>query len=99
MMGAEGPAMNVIIIWDGADDPNGNVAHIDEHGFTIDDVEYVLENAIGEDVSESSGRPCVFGYTPAGEHVIVIFEEIDEDMVYPVTCYEVAERRKQRKRR
>ncbi|MEX2560094.1 MAG: hypothetical protein WD403_09270 [Pirellulales bacterium] len=88
--------MNVTIIWDDADDPRGNVAHIGEHGFTVDDVEFVVENATFETVSKRSGRPCVFGDTPAGEHVIVVFEEVDESTIYPVTCYEVPERRRRR---
>jgi hypothetical protein len=33
----------------------------------------------------------VFGYTPNDEYVIVVFEWVDEDMVLPVTAYEVPE--------
>jgi hypothetical protein len=33
----------------------------------------------------------VFGYVPDGTYIIVIFEEVDEDTVYPVTAYEVPE--------
>jgi hypothetical protein len=33
----------------------------------------------------------VFGYTPANEYIIVIFQQIDEDTVYPVTAYHVPE--------
>ena len=39
----------------------------------------------------SWGRPCSFGYTPAGEYIIVIYEAIDADTVYPVTAYHVPE--------
>ncbi len=88
--------MDVTIIWDDESDPRGNVAHIDEHGLTVEDVEFVVENAVSESVSKSSGRACVFGYTPGGEHMIVIFEEVDEDTIYPVTCYEVPEKRARR---
>ena len=88
--------MNVTIIWDDEDDPRGNVAHIAEHGFTVEDVEFVVENATFETVSKTSGSACVFGYTPAGEHVIVIFGEVDETTIFPVTCYEVPERRRRR---
>jgi uncharacterized DUF497 family protein len=73
--------MNVTIIWDDENDPLGNVAHIAEHGFTVEDVEFVIEDAISESVSKSSGRPCLFGYTPSGEHVIVIFEKVDESTI------------------
>ena len=79
------------IIWDDPDDPKGNVQHIAEHGLTIDEVIFVLENPESESTSRSSGQPCVFGYTPANEYIIVIFQQIDEDTVYPVTAYHVPE--------
>jgi uncharacterized DUF497 family protein len=77
------------IIWN--DEPDGNVAHVEEHGMTVDDVEHVLANPDNENVSRSSGLPCVFGYTPDGRYIIVVFELIDEDTIYPVTAYEVPE--------
>ena len=78
-------------LWDENDNPEGNVRHIAEHGLTMGDVEFVIENAESESVSRSSGFPCVFGYTPCGEHIIVIFEELEDDTIYPVTAYEVPE--------
>jgi uncharacterized DUF497 family protein len=51
----------------------------------------VIEHATSEDTSQSSERPCVFGYTPGGDYVIVVFEQIDADTIYPVTAYEVDE--------
>ena len=77
------------IIWDYETD--GNVEHIDEHDLTIDDVEYVLKHATSQKTSQSSGRPCVFGYTPDDEYIIVVFEWLDDDTVLPVTAYEVPE--------
>jgi uncharacterized DUF497 family protein len=68
---------------------NGNVEHIEEHGLTIEDVEYVLGNPIRKGFSRSSGLPCVFGYTPDHVFIIVVYEVLDEDTVYPVTAYEV----------
>ena len=79
------------ILWDEDDNPEGNVWHIAEHELTMEDVEFVIENAESESVSRSSDRPCVFGHTPSGVHVIVIFEELDDDTIYPVTAYEVPE--------
>ncbi len=79
------------ILWDEDDNPEGNVRHIAEHGLTMEDVEFVIENAESESVSRSSNHPCVFGYTPSGEHIIVVFEELDDDIIYPVTAYEVPE--------
>jgi uncharacterized DUF497 family protein len=75
------------IIWN--EEPGGNVEHIEEHGLTIVDVESVLANPEGQGMSRSSGQPCVFGYTPEGTHIIVVFEQIDDDTIYPVTAYEV----------
>jgi hypothetical protein len=78
-------------IWDDPDDPEGNVQHIAEHGLTIDEVEFVLESPESESASHSSDLPCSFGYTPAGEYIIVIYERIDDDTLYPVTAYQVPE--------
>lgn len=77
------------IIWN--DEPGGNVEHIEEHGLTVDDVEHVLANPASEGVSRSSGLPCVFGWTPDGRYIIVVYEAVDADTIYPVTSYEVPE--------
>ncbi len=77
------------IIWN--EEPGGNVEHIEEHGLTIEDVEHVLANPESTAESISSGLPCLFGHTPGDIYIIVVYEEIDEDTVYPVTSYEVAE--------
>jgi len=44
------------------------------------------------DVSQSSGRSVAFGDTSAGWHLMVVYEAIDADTVYPVTAYEVPRR-------
>jgi uncharacterized DUF497 family protein len=79
------------ILWDDDENPDGNVQHIADHGLTIEDVEHVLEHPAAESTSQSTGRPCVFGYTPAGDYIIVIYEAIAEDTIYPITAYEVPE--------
>jgi hypothetical protein len=33
----------------------------------------------------------VFGRTPAGDEIAVIYEEVDDSTVYPVTAYPVEE--------
>jgi len=71
------------------DDPAGNVQHIAEHDITKDEVEEVLDNPDGIESSRSSGHPIAFGETSTGRLIAVIYEEIDEDTVYPVTAYEV----------
>jgi uncharacterized DUF497 family protein len=77
------------IIWDHT--AGGNVEHIEEHDLTTDDVDYVLENHEAESFSRTSGRPCVLGHTPDGRYIVVIYEEIDDVTILPVTAYEVAE--------
>ena len=76
---------DVDMIW------NGNIEHIAQHGLSQDDVQYVFENPTGYGVSRSTGEPAVFSYTPDGRYIIVVYVEIDQDSVYPVTAYEVPE--------
>ena len=80
------------VLWDLDDDPDGNVQHCAQHGVTKEEVEEVLEKATDRDVSRSSGRPIVFGDTTTGRHLAVVYEEIDEHTVYPVTAYDVPRR-------
>jgi uncharacterized DUF497 family protein len=76
-------------IWDLDDDPNGNVQHIAEHDITKEEVEMVLENPAGVERSRTSDRPIAFGETSTGRIIAVVYDEIDEDSVYPITAYEV----------
>ncbi len=77
------------IVWDMDDDPEGNVMHLDEHGVSKDEVVEVLKSPAGHERSRSSGRPIAFGWTSAGRLLAVVYEQIDEDTVYPVTAYEL----------
>ena len=52
---------------------------------------HVFDSPVGRDTSGSSQRPMIFGYTLDGRYITVIYEEIDEDTVYPVTAFEVPE--------
>ena len=81
------------ILWDADDDPNGNVSHCASHGVTPEEVEAAFQNAIDEDVSRSSGRPVIFGLTASGRHLMVVYEEVDSETVYPITAYEVPRRK------
>jgi uncharacterized DUF497 family protein len=81
----------VRIIWDDDDNPDGNVQHIAEHGVTVDDVEYVIQNSTSESRSRSTDRPCCVGYTPGGDYIIVVYEQVDDDTIYPVTAFDVPE--------
>jgi uncharacterized DUF497 family protein len=77
------------IIWN--DEPGENVDHVLEHGLLPSDVEHVLANYESAGRSRSSQRPCIFGYTEDGRYVIVIYDQIDGETIYPVTAYEVPE--------
>ena len=82
------------ILWDLDNDLDGNVQHCAEHGITKEEIEEVIENATDADISRVSGRPVVFGDTSTGRHLIVVYEEIDADTVYPVTAYDVPKRQR-----
>ena len=84
--------LDYTIIWDLDDDPDGNVAHCAEHDVTKEEVEEVFEGAGDADVSRSSGRPVVFGDTSSGRHLMIVFEIINADMIYPITAYDVPRR-------
>ena len=87
------------ILWDDDNDPNGNVQHIREHDLTKEDVEEVLVNPTSEGTSESTGRPVVWGYTPDGRYIMVVYEEVAEGIIRVQTAYEVPEpKRKKRKK-
>ncbi len=77
------------IIWN--EELGGNVEHIGEHGLTPEDVEEVVFNPVDRDVSRSSGLPIVFGFTPDGRYIMVVYEQIDDVTIYPVTAYDVEE--------
>jgi uncharacterized DUF497 family protein len=93
--------IDAVIIWDLADDEDGNVQHIAEHGITIDEVEEVLLNGQNEvEESRSSDNSIIFGRTSDERFIAVVFEHVDDDplTLRPVTAYEVPERRKRKKR-
>jgi uncharacterized DUF497 family protein len=78
------------VLWDLADDPDGNIQHIAEHGVTVEEVHEVLDAAEEVIASHSSGRPIAFGHTSTGKHIAVVFEIVTEEplVVYPITAYE-----------
>jgi hypothetical protein len=75
------------IIWN--EEPDGNIEHIAEHGPTPEDVEEVILNPVDRDVSRSTGLPIVFGFTADGRYILVVYEQVDDITIYPVTAYEV----------
>jgi hypothetical protein len=82
--------VNPTVIWDY--DPGGNVEHIAINGLEPEEVDSVLlDPTIPIEASHSSGRPCKFGWTDTGKHIIVVWtvENDDPEVIYPVTAYEV----------
>ncbi len=80
--------MRYEFLWD--DDPaEGNVAHLAEHDLTPQDVEHAFAHVLRETTSRSSDRPALFGLTPDDRVVFVVYEEIDEGLIYVFTAYEV----------
>ena len=69
--------------------PGGNAEHVADHGLDVDEVEHVLSHPLRHDISRGSGRPMIFGYTPSGEYILVVYEELDADTVYPLTAFPV----------
>lgn len=93
------------VIWDLPEDPGGNVQHVAEHGFTPDDIEFVLLGGGTVATSRSSGKQLTSGYTPSRQFVCVVWEHVSHSplTMRPITAYEVPEpvrpQRRRRKRR
>lgn len=80
------------VVWDDPDEPDSNAAHVADHGLMLEEVdEILLDDSIPVATSRSTGRPCKFGWTSTGKHILVVWDELHDDpkMVYPVTAYEV----------
>jgi hypothetical protein len=86
------------IIWDLEDDEDGNYWHIvvEGHGITQEEVEEVLLNRSNETTrSREHDSMATFGWTSTGKHILVAWEHVQDDplTIYPITAYEVPERR------
>lgn len=78
------------ILWDLEDDPAGNVQHCLANDVTMLEIESVVQDPRSRlATSRSSGRPVLFGVTRSGRRLIVVYDQIDEDTIYPVTAYDV----------
>jgi uncharacterized DUF497 family protein len=67
-------------IWDAADDPDGNVAHIARHNVTTDEAEYVVRNNNNRmQRSRSSSHWITFGLTKENRFILVVWSAIGED--------------------
>jgi hypothetical protein len=79
------------IIGDMEDDPAGNVQHIAEHDLTKEEVEDAVPEPEWRSISRSSGLPIVFGTTTSGRFIAVVFQEIDNETIKPVTAFDIDE--------
>jgi hypothetical protein len=52
---------------------------------------HVARNPVKTGYSRSSGLPTAWGYTADDRFIIVVYDELDEITLLPVTAYEVAE--------
>lgn len=86
-----------VIAWDDEDDPSGNVQHIAAAGLTPDEVDFAIWNRPGshlrpDDASRESGLPIIFGDTPDGDRIAVVYEDQSEAgfvVIRPKTAYRV----------
>ena len=79
--------MRLDFLWD--DEPEeGNVAHIEEHGLTTEEVEHAFHHVLRKTKSRSSGRPALFGFAPDNRVLFVVYEEIEEGLIYVFTAFE-----------
>ena len=69
------------------------IEHITEHGVSQDDFEHVIRSPVSKGFSRSSGLPAAWGYTVDDRYVMVVYEELDEVTILPVTAYGVPEPR------
>jgi uncharacterized DUF497 family protein len=77
------------VLWDLDEDPRGNVAHIAENGVSPEEVDEILAYPEWGDQSRSTGRSIAIGTTSTGRTLAVVYEEVDEATVYPITSYEL----------
>jgi hypothetical protein len=64
----EALVIDIAVIRDLNDDPDGNVQHIPEHGLTVEEVqEFLVDSRRRTRRSRRSGRPQAFGWTSIGK--------------------------------
>jgi len=67
------------------------ISHLAEHDVTPEEFEEVVSNPDFEDVSRSTGNPLAMGSTSTGRSLCCVFKRLDDDVIQPVTAYEVGE--------
>ncbi|MCE9553793.1 MAG: hypothetical protein K8T91_10530 [Planctomycetes bacterium] len=67
------------------------VQHLREHGISQSDFEQVVCRPKSKGISRSSNLPSAWGWTIDGRYIMVVYEELDEITILPVTAFEVPE--------
>ena len=91
---------SVHIVWDLANDSDGNIEHIAEHGIEQHEVQQVMFSSVSNTTaSKSSGHRITFGYTDDGRYLAVVWEHVADDplTIYPITAYDAPEPRRRRR--
>jgi uncharacterized DUF497 family protein len=65
--------------------------HLAEHDVTPEEFEEVVSDPDYEDISRSTGNPIAFGSTSEGRFLCCVFIRLGDDMIEPVTAYDVEE--------
>ena len=68
------------------------IAHLAEHDFCPSNLKKWSQIQKYEDMSGSTGNPVAFGSTSAGRRLCCVFKRFEEDLIEPVTAYDVGER-------
>ncbi len=63
------------------------IAHIEEHGMTVEEVEFVIEHPEIKGFSRSSGDHRVEGESFNGKYIIAIYEMLDDITIMPITAF------------
>ncbi len=66
---------------------NNAIEKISQHGLTVEDVEFVIQNPSYIRRSRSSERQIAFGYSESGDWIACPFDLIDEVTAMPVTAF------------
>jgi uncharacterized DUF497 family protein len=90
-------------LWDDDDDPNGNVAHIAEHGVTPTDAEDAILDprrvpATARRVGSQQRRRAIVGATRNGRILLVVYV-VHEGAYRVITAYEAGDEKWHYRRR
>ena len=67
------------------------VTHLAEHDVSQEEFEEVVCNPDYEDISRSTGNPVAFGCTATERYLCCVFKRLDDDLIEPVTAYDVGD--------